>query len=112
MTNIYCSKVVEKSSDFFELFSQQVGGTPPQAEKGGFRGHSKIYMSTDVCQLTWCSVKLPQTRKAMGAYGSTCALGTTVRQDGYDAQVSCIQVQILWSSASKSKGAKHFLLVA
>lgn len=48
----------------------------------------------------------------MGVYGSMCALGTTVRQDGYDAQVSSIQVHILWSSESKSKGAKHFLLVA
>lgn len=56
--------------------------------------------------------KTTPNQKSNGAYGSTCALGTTVRQDGYDAQVSCIQVQILWSSASKSKGAKHFLLVA
>lgn len=33
MTNIYCSKVVEKSSDFLELFSQQVGGLHPRQRK-------------------------------------------------------------------------------
>lgn len=42
MTNIYCSKVVEKSADFFELYCQQVRGLHSSESKVALEDIAKL----------------------------------------------------------------------
>ena len=68
MTNIYYSKMVEKKISPAVLSTN--GGD--SSEHNTVLSDIAKQTRTNVCQFAQYSIKRPQTRRAMGTYGSTC----------------------------------------